>query len=84
MLGKTCRNGVLTDYQHGFSPKQSTETQLVYTIHDKASANQSNKTIYDAILDFQEHLKKFLIADFWRKLIITEFVAHYLTGSNRF
>ena len=58
MLGKTCRNGVLTDYQHGFSPKRSTETQLVYTIHDIASANQSNKTIYDAILDFSRAFEK--------------------------
>ena len=58
MLGKTCRNGVLTDYQHGFSSKRSTETQLVYTIHDIASANQSNKTIYDAILDFSRAFEK--------------------------
>ena len=64
MLGKTCRNGVLTDYQHGFSPKRSTETQLVYTIHDIASANQSNKQFTTQSLTFQEHLKKFLIADF--------------------
>ena len=58
MLGKTCRNGVLTDYQHGFSSKRSTETQLVYIIHDIASANQSNKTIYDAILDFSRAFEK--------------------------
>ena len=30
--------GVLTDYQHGFSAKRSTETQLTCTIHDIVSA----------------------------------------------
>ena len=58
MLWKTCLNGVLTDYQHGFRPKRSTETQHVYTIHDIASANRSNKTIHAAILDFSGAFEK--------------------------
>ena len=34
--------GVLTNYQHAFRVKRSTETQLICTIHDIASAIQSN------------------------------------------
>ena len=50
--------GVLTDYQHGFKAKRSTETQLICTIHDIASAIQSNKTIHAAILDFSKAFDK--------------------------
>ena len=50
--------GVLTDYQHGFRAKRSTETQLICTIHDIASAIQSNKTIHAAILDFSKAFDK--------------------------
>ena len=49
---------MLTDYQNGFRPKRSTQTQLVYTIHDIASVNQSNKTIHTAILDFSTAFNK--------------------------
>ena len=49
---------VLTDYQHGFKAKRSTETQLICTIHDIASAIQSNKTIHAAILDFSKAFDK--------------------------
>ena len=40
---------LITDYQNGFSAKRSTETQLIFTIHDIASAIQSNKTTHFAI-----------------------------------
>ena len=50
--------GVLTDYQHGFRAKRSTEPQLICTIHDIASAIQSNKTIHAAILDFSKAFDK--------------------------
>ena len=50
--------GVLTDYQHGFNAKRSTETQLICTIHDTESAIQSNKTIHAAILDFSKAFDK--------------------------
>ena len=50
--------GVLTDYQHGFKAKRSTETQLICTIHDIESAIQSNKTIHAAILDFSKAFDK--------------------------
>ena len=46
--------GVLTDYQHRSRAEPSTETQLICTIHDIASAIQSNKTIHVAILDFSK------------------------------
>ena len=52
------RYGVLTDCQHGFRAKLSTETQLICTIHDIASAIQSNKTIHAAILDFSKAFDK--------------------------
>ena len=50
--------GVLTDYQNGFRAKRSTDTQLICTIHDIASAIQSNKTIYAVILDFLKAFDK--------------------------
>ena len=50
--------GVLTDYEHGFKAKRSTETQLICTIHDIESAIQSNKTIHAAILDFSKAFDK--------------------------
>ena len=51
--------GVLTDYERGFKAKRSTETQLICTIHDIASAIQSNKTtIHAAILDFSKAFDK--------------------------
>ena len=46
------------DHQHGFKAKRSTETQLICTIHDIASAIQSNKTIHAAILDFSKAFDK--------------------------
>ena len=52
--------GVLTDYQHGFKAKRSTETQLICTIHDIESAIQSNKTIHAGILDFSKAFDKVL------------------------
>ena len=50
--------GMFTDYQRGFKAKRSTETQLICTIHDIASAIQSNKTIHAAILDFSKAFDK--------------------------
>ena len=50
--------GVLTDYQHAFRAKRSTETQLICTIHHIASAIQSNKTINAAILDISKAFDK--------------------------
>ena len=50
--------GVLTDYHHGLRARRSTETQLICTIHDIASAIQSNKTIHAAILDFSKAFDK--------------------------
>lgn len=49
---------VLTDYQHGFRAKRSTETQLICIIHDIASTSQSNKTVHAAILDFSKAIDK--------------------------
>ena len=50
--------GMLTDYQHGFRAKRSTETHPVCTIHDIASTIQSNKTIHAAIVDFSKAFDK--------------------------
>ena len=50
--------GVLTDNQHGFRAKRSTEIQLICTIHDIASAIQSNTTVHAAILDFSKAFDK--------------------------
>ena len=48
----------LTGYQNGFRAKRSTETQLIFTIHDIASAIQSNKTTHAVILDFSKAFDK--------------------------
>ena len=52
------QHGVLTDYQHGFRAKRSTETQLICAIHDIASDIQLNKSTHAAILDFSKAFDK--------------------------
>ena len=72
--------GVLTDYQHGFWAKRSTETQLIWIIHEKRVLSSPTKQFTPQSSIFQKYLTKFPIADFWRNLIITEFLAHYIIG----
>ena len=43
---------ILSDVQHGFRAKGSTETQLILTIHDKAKAINGNKSVHAVVLDF--------------------------------
>ena len=50
--------GVLTDNQHVFRAKRSTETQFICTIHEIASAIQSNKTTHTVVLDFSKAFVK--------------------------
>ncbi|KAI8483497.1 hypothetical protein Bbelb_388290 [Branchiostoma belcheri] len=49
---------VLTDYQHGFRAKRSTETQLILTVHDIAGALNSKRQVDLAILDFTKAFDK--------------------------
>ena len=49
---------ILTNCQHGFRSKRSTELQLILTIHDIASSLQQNKSIHAAVLDFSKALMK--------------------------
>ena len=49
---------ILTDCQHGFRSKRSTELQLILAIHDIASSLQQNKSIHAAVLDFPKPLIK--------------------------
>ena len=49
---------ILTDCQHGFRTKRSTELQLIRTIHDIASSLQQNKSIHAAVLDFSKAFDK--------------------------
>ena len=49
---------ILTDCQHGFRSKRSTELQLILTIHDIASTLQQNKSIHAAVLDFSKAFDK--------------------------
>ena len=46
--------GVLTDNQHVFRAKRSTETQFICTTHDTASVIQSSKLTHAAVLDFSK------------------------------
>ena len=48
---------ILTDHQHGFRAKRSTETQLIQTIHDIKSFDEK-KTVDMAILDFSKAFDK--------------------------
>ena len=50
--------GMLTDNQHVFRAKRSTETQFICTIHEIASAIQSNKTTHTVVLDFSKAFDK--------------------------
>ena len=50
--------GVLTDNQHVFRAKRSTETEFICTIHEIASAIQSNKTTHIVVLDFSKAFDK--------------------------
>ena len=43
---------ILTDYQHGFRAKRSTETQLIQTVHDISKSLDEMKYADMAILDF--------------------------------
>ena len=52
------RHDVLTDCQHGFRAKRSTETQLICTINDITNAIQCNKTVHAAVLDFSKAFDK--------------------------
>ncbi|KAI8506615.1 hypothetical protein Bbelb_160420 [Branchiostoma belcheri] len=49
---------ILTDYQHGFRAKRSTETQLILTVHDIAGALNSKRQVDLAILDFTKAFDK--------------------------
>ena len=43
---------ILTDHQHGFCAKRSTETQLIQTVHDISKSLDEKKSVDMAILDF--------------------------------
>ena len=45
---------MLTDSQHGFRAKRSTETQLIPTIHDISKSLDKKETVDTAILDFTQ------------------------------
>ena len=45
-------HNILTDSQHGFRDKRSTETQLIQTMHDISKSLDKKETVDMAILDF--------------------------------
>ena len=49
------QHGILTDSQHGFRTKRSTESQLILPIHDIASAIQCNKSDFSKAFDKVPH-----------------------------
>ena len=49
---------ILTDHQHGFRAKRSTETQLIQTILDISKSLDEKKTVDMAILDFTKAFDK--------------------------
>ncbi len=49
---------ILTDHQHGFRAKRSTETQLIQTIHDISKSLDEKKSVDMAILDFTKAFDK--------------------------
>ena len=52
------KHNILTDSQHGFRAKRSTETQLLLTIDDISKQVDQNSTISMAILDFSKAFDK--------------------------
>ena len=52
------KHNILTDSQHGFRAKRSTETQLLLTINDISKQVDLNNTITMAILDFSKAFDK--------------------------
>ena len=72
---------LITDYQNGFSAKRSTETQLIFTIHDIASAIQSNKTTHFAIpLLFKSVWQSSSSSSFDETWVLRNSRPHYLTS----
>ena len=59
---------ILSDVQHGFRAKRSTETQLILTIHDKAKAINGNKSVHAVVLDFAKAFDKVLHQRLLQKL----------------
>ena len=51
-------HNILTDSQHGFRAKRSTETQLIQTIHDLSKSLDKKETVDMAILDFTKAFDK--------------------------
>ena len=52
---------ILTDCQHGFRSKRSTELQLIINIHGIASSLQQNKSDHAAVLDFSVPHRRLLM-----------------------
>ena len=52
------QHNILTDSQHGFRAKRSTETQLIQTIHDISKSLDIKETVDRAILDFTKAFDK--------------------------
>ena len=52
------KHNILTDSQHGFRAKRSTETQLIQTIHDISKSLDKKEIVDMAILDFTKALDK--------------------------
>ena len=49
---------ILSDYQHGFRAKKSTETQLILTIHEISQELDRNNLVDVAVLDFSKAFDK--------------------------
>ena len=60
-------DNILTDCQHGFRAKRSTEMQLIFTLHDMAKTIQSS-SIHAVILDFAKAFDKVPHTRLLRKL----------------
>jgi hypothetical protein len=63
-------NVLITDCQHGFRAKRSTETQLIVTIHDLANTIQRGESTHVAVLDFSKAFDKVPHQRLLRKLYL--------------
>jgi hypothetical protein len=52
------KHHILTDFQHGFRAKKSTETQLILTVHDISKELNKNNIVDVAVLDFSKAFDK--------------------------
>ena len=56
-------NDILTDCQHRFRAKKSTESELILTTHDLENSLDRDKSVHAVVLDFTKAFGKVPLGD---------------------